>query len=51
MLFPEGTCTNRSCLIQFKPGAFYPGAPVQPVVVRYPNRLDTVTWTWEGPNA
>ncbi|XP_037085092.1 lysophosphatidylcholine acyltransferase 2-like [Pollicipes pollicipes] len=51
LLFPEGTCTNRSCLIQFKPGAFYPGAPVQPVVVRYPNRLDTVTWTWEGPGA
>jgi len=51
LLFPEGTCTNRTCLIQFKPGAFYPGAPVQPVVVRYPNRLDTVTWTWEGPGA
>lgn len=51
LLFPEGTCTNRSCLIQFKPGAFYPGVPVQPVVVRYPNRVDTVTWTWEGPGA
>lgn len=49
IIFPEGTCTNRSCLITFKPGAFYPGVPVQPVCIRYPNKLDTVTWTWEGP--
>ncbi|EMP42579.1 Lysophosphatidylcholine acyltransferase 1 [Chelonia mydas] len=39
MIFPEGTCTNRSCLITFKPGAFIPGVPVQPVVLRYPNKL------------
>ncbi|XP_063983890.1 lysophosphatidylcholine acyltransferase isoform X2 [Diachasmimorpha longicaudata] len=51
MIFPEGTCTNRSCLITFKCGAFYPGVPVQPVCIRYPNKLDTVTWTWEGPGA
>lgn len=23
MIFPEGTCTNRSCLITFKPGRYY----------------------------
>ncbi|KAJ9595046.1 hypothetical protein L9F63_013643, partial [Diploptera punctata] len=51
LIFPEGTCTNRSCLITFKPGAFYPGVPIQPVCIRYPNKLDTVTWTWEGPGA
>ncbi|XP_021114251.1 lysophosphatidylcholine acyltransferase 1 isoform X2 [Heterocephalus glaber] len=51
MIFPEGTCTNRTCLITFKPGAFIPGVPVQPVVLRYPNRLDTITWTWQGPGA
>ncbi|BFZ13456.1 hypothetical protein BsWGS_16495 [Bradybaena similaris] len=51
IIFPEGTCTNRSCLISFKQGAFYPGVPVQPVCVRYPNRLDTITWTWNGPGA
>lgn len=51
LIFPEGTCTNRSCLIRFKPGAFYPGVPIQPVCIRYPNKLDTVTWTWEGPGA
>ncbi|XP_023375525.1 lysophosphatidylcholine acyltransferase 1, partial [Pteropus vampyrus] len=39
MIFPEGTCTNRTCLITFKPGAFIPGVPVQPVVLRYPNQL------------
>ncbi|CAC5357373.1 LPCAT1_2 [Mytilus coruscus] len=51
IIFPEGTCTNRSCLIGFKQGAFYPGVPVQPVCIRYLNSLDTYTWTWEGPGA
>ncbi|KAL2088392.1 hypothetical protein ACEWY4_015291 [Coilia grayii] len=51
LIFPEGTCTNRSCLITFKQGAFIPGVPVQPVVLRYPNKLDNVTWTWQGPNS
>lgn len=51
MIFPEGTCTNRSCLITFKPGAFIPAVPVQPVVIRYPNQLDSITWTWQGPGA
>ncbi|XP_014300984.1 lysophosphatidylcholine acyltransferase 2 isoform X2 [Myotis lucifugus] len=48
LVFPEGTCTNRSCLITFKPGAFIPAVPVQPILLRYPNKLDTVTWTWQG---
>ncbi|XP_015244387.1 PREDICTED: lysophosphatidylcholine acyltransferase 1 [Cyprinodon variegatus] len=51
MIFPEGTCTNRSGLILFKPGAFIPGLPVQPVVLRYLNKLDTFSWTWRGPGA
>ncbi|KAF5898110.1 lysophosphatidylcholine acyltransferase 1, partial [Clarias magur] len=51
MIFPEGTCTNRSSLITFKPGAFIPGVPVQPVTLRYPNELDTISWTWQGPRA
>uniref|UniRef100_A0A8C8A144 Lysophosphatidylcholine acyltransferase 2 n=1 Tax=Oryzias sinensis TaxID=183150 RepID=A0A8C8A144_9TELE len=33
LIFPEGTCTNRTCLITFKQGAFIPGVPVQPVSV------------------
>ncbi|KAM4871879.1 lysophosphatidylcholine acyltransferase 2B-like [Thomomys bottae] len=48
LIFPEGVCTNRSCLVTFKLGAFSPGVPVQPVLLRYPNALDTVTWTWQG---
>lgn len=31
VIFPEGTCTNGSAIISFKPGAFGPGMPVQPV--------------------
>lgn len=48
-IFPEGTCTNRSALIKFKPGAFFPAVPVQPVLLKYPNKLDSYTWTWDGP--
>jgi len=51
LIFPEGTCTNRSCLITFRLGAFIPGVPVQPVILRYNNMWDTVTWTWEGYTA
>jgi len=47
-IFPEGTCTNRSCLITFRLGAFIPGVPVQPVCLSYNNSLDSITWTWEG---
>ena len=46
LILPEGSCSNRKALMSFKPGAFYPGKPVQPVLVRYPNNIDTVTWTW-----
>ena len=28
----------------FKPGAFYPCKPVQPILIRYPNKTDTLTW-------
>jgi len=47
-LCPEGTNTNRKVLIQFKIGAFAPGVPVQPVLIRYPGteRIDATTWTY-----
>nr|XP_040037277.1 lysophospholipid acyltransferase LPCAT4 isoform X1 [Gasterosteus aculeatus aculeatus] len=48
LMFPEGTTTNGSALIKFKPGAFLAGLPVQPVLLRYPNKLDTVRWTYKG---
>uniref|UniRef100_H2ZU27 Lysophosphatidylcholine acyltransferase 4 n=1 Tax=Latimeria chalumnae TaxID=7897 RepID=H2ZU27_LATCH len=49
LVFPEGTCTNGRALIKFKPGAFIAGVPVQPLLIRYPNRLNTTSWTWKGP--
>ncbi|KAG8183623.1 hypothetical protein JTE90_025173 [Oedothorax gibbosus] len=51
LIFPEGGCGNRRALLQFKMGAFSPGVPVQPVFIRYKNKLDSITWTWDGPGA
>ncbi|XP_054608638.1 lysophospholipid acyltransferase LPCAT4 isoform X2 [Dunckerocampus dactyliophorus] len=48
LMFPEGTTTNGSVLIKFKPGAFLSGVPVQPVLLRYPNKLNTVRWSYTG---
>ncbi|CAL8093753.1 unnamed protein product [Calicophoron daubneyi] len=48
VVFPEGTCTNRHFLLTFRQGAFAPGVPVQPVLVRWPNKLDCITWVWDG---
>ncbi|XP_008277919.1 lysophospholipid acyltransferase LPCAT4 [Stegastes partitus] len=48
LMFPEGTTTNGHALLKFKPGAFLAGVPVQPVVLRYPNKLDTIRWTYKG---
>eukprot|EP00669_Euglena_mutabilis_P009661 TRINITY_DN4514_c0_g1_i1.p2 TRINITY_DN4514_c0_g1~~TRINITY_DN4514_c0_g1_i1.p2 ORF type:complete len:268 (+),score=73.89 TRINITY_DN4514_c0_g1_i1:55-804(+) len=39
VLFPEGMCTNGKCLITFRLGAFYPGVPILPVMLRYPHRF------------
>jgi len=38
LVFPEGTVTNGSALIQFRPGAFAVGEAVQPVILRYGTR-------------
>ena len=37
VIFPEGTCSNRSTLLMFKAGAFAAGVGVQPVAVAYPH--------------
>lgn len=50
LIFPEGSTSNRKALMTFKPGAFVPGKPVQPILIRYPNDVDTVTWTWNQPH-
>ena len=48
-LYPEGGASNKNFLMQFKNGAFRPGKPIQPVLIRYPNRLDTVTLDRSNP--
>lgn len=50
-LFPEGTCTNRKALINFKAGAFVAGKPVQPVLLKWHrNTHFNPVWTSGGPN-
>ncbi|KAL5225622.1 hypothetical protein ABZP36_012261 [Zizania latifolia] len=44
LLFPEGTTTNGRFLISFQHGAFIPGYPVQPIVVRYPHVHFDQSW-------
>ena len=42
---PEGTCSHGRCLLQFRRGAFLPGDPVLPVVLRYRWRHLNPAWT------
>ena len=35
LIFPEGTTGNGKCLFKFKPGAFYPGQPIQITSIQY----------------
>lgn len=47
-IFPEGTTTNGRALICYKQGAFAPGLPVQPVVIRYPFWFFSPHWVPTG---
>jgi len=47
VVFPEGRITNGRRLIQYKLGAFLPGKPIQPVVLRYPHKFFNITG--QGP--
>jgi len=49
LIFPEATCTNGRALISFRGGPFAPGAPVQPVVVRFPHTHFDPCWVQGGP--
>ena len=49
MLFPEGTTHQSSTLVHFKPGAFIPGVPVQPVVLDYKFKHFDPAWVLSGP--
>ncbi|CAL5340151.1 unnamed protein product [Camellia sinensis] len=44
LLFPEGTTANGIPLMSFQLGAFIPGYPVQPVIVRYPHVYFDQSW-------
>ncbi|XP_039023008.1 lysophospholipid acyltransferase LPEAT1-like [Hibiscus syriacus] len=44
MLFPEGTTTNGDYLLPFKTGAFLAGAPVVPVILKYPYQRFSPAW-------
>lgn len=50
IVFPEGTCTNRSKLIEFKHGSFNGSHSVQPILLRYPFKYFNPTWTSGGPS-
>lgn len=50
VIFPEGTTTNHQAFVTFKPGAFYPGLPVQPILLKFKDKLDYVSWTWMSPS-
>ena len=49
LLWPEGTTHNRISCPRHKLGAYKPGLPVQPLVLRFPNRWETDIWTFKGP--
>ena len=38
-------------MLPFKTGAFLPGVPVQPLLIKYNNKYDTLTWAWKGIGA
>lgn len=45
VIFPEGTTHNGKSLLHFKQGAFQPGVPVQPVIVRHHYKHMNVAWS------
>lgn len=49
LVFPEGTTKNLKTVITFKDGAFAPGVPVQPAVLRYRFHHCDPTWVFAGP--
>ncbi|GIQ85105.1 hypothetical protein KIPB_006728, partial [Kipferlia bialata] len=44
VVFPEGTTTDGSCLLQYRAGAFRAGIPIQPCLIRYPHRWYAQSW-------
>ena len=44
IVYPEGVTTNGKCLINFRPGVFRPGKPVQPVILKYWAPFGDLSW-------
>lgn len=44
VIFPEGTTTNGNYLMPFRSGAFVPGRPIKPVLIRYPAKRFSLAW-------
>lgn len=44
VLAPEGTCGDGKCLLRFRTGAFVPGEPVLPILLKYENRFFNPAW-------
>jgi lysophosphatidylcholine acyltransferase/lyso-PAF acetyltransferase len=44
MIAPEGTTKPRHCMLRFSTGAFVPGAPVLPVLLKYRHKRFNVGW-------
>ena len=44
MMAPEGTCSDNLCILQFRTGAFVPGVPVLPVLLKYRCRHHNPSW-------
>jgi len=40
LIWPEGTTSNGQGIKEFKPGAFSPGVPVRPVIIKYTGDWD-----------
>ena len=51
VVYPEGTTTNGTCLIDFHRGAFNPGYPVQPAVIKFGGKHYTPCWPPGGSTA
>ncbi|KAH7815408.1 putative lysophosphatidylcholine acyltransferase / lyso-PAF acetyltransferase [Monocercomonoides exilis] len=45
MIFPEGATSNGQCLNYFHSGAFVPGSPIQPIVLRYKDKINPTQWS------
>jgi len=48
-MFPEGTTTNGTSVINFKTGAFNPRLPVQPLLIQFPHTPGHIHPSWGHP--